>query len=158
MGPISWSIFLKILQVTFLSVMVVSWFRYNEVQVRWVAMDTWTYQTHFLTPDSFDVSKSNQITLLIDEIDTYATIHVNNKTVGKVANAFRRHVFNVTGLLAPLGKRNLLRIELGSSIKYAQKKSEQYRTKLYELPYTKQIGNIGKYNFIRKPASDFGEC
>lgn len=43
--------------------------------------------------------KSKNINLVFDGLDTYATIFLNDKIIGKSKNMFVRYVFDVTSLI-----------------------------------------------------------
>lgn len=126
--------------------------RHNERNLMWMARDTWTCQTKFLTPNVVLGKKS----LILEGIDTVGTVYLNNITVGRVANVHRRYVFEITDFLAPYGMENILQIVLESATAYANARAAEYQRDLYPVPYSKQLGNIAPYNFVRKPASDFG--
>lgn len=138
-------------------------FRFNERDYGWVAADTWTFTARWNTPLSTitppeGASKATESSpartlLILHGIDTAADVVFNHKFLGRIANAHRRHTFDVTDILRKPGIENILQIRIQPAAAYA---AAQARSVPYPIPYTKQLGSTGQYNFIRKPASDFG--
>ena len=137
-------------------------FRFNERDFAWVAADTWTYTARWNTPSDKTPNLSNEANesipprtlLILHGIDTAADVFLNHKRIGFIANAHRQHTFDVTEIIHfDPGYENILEITIQPASEYA---ASQARSVPYPIPYTKQLGSTGQYNFIRKPASDFG--
>lgn len=161
-------------------------YRDNERDLAWVADDTWTYTASFKVPantsfkpnyqgENKDEGKEEEgikasylskprwrqlgpnhcALLLLHSVDTAATITLNNHPLGSIANSHRRHVFDVTDYLVK--KANQLEITIQPAAVFAATQAAAHSEIVhYPVPYTKQVGNTGQYNFIRKAASDFG--
>lgn len=123
--------------------------RFNERDDSWVGRDAWTFTATFSPPDALLSSPCTILTL--HGIDTAGTISLNGGSIGNVSNAHRRHTFDITSHLQP--GSNVLVIELQPAADYAASQAAAYP---YPVPYTRQQGSAGQYNFIRKAASDFG--
>lgn len=76
------------------------YYRYNDVEYRWIAKDHWTYSYTFTSremeevhrlysSDSLDVSN---IFLVCEGLDTITDIFVNGKQVAHTDNMFRRYM------------------------------------------------------------------
>ncbi|KAG7667918.1 hypothetical protein Ndes2437B_g07964 [Nannochloris sp. 'desiccata'] len=158
-------------------------YRYNERDLAWIADDTWTYTASFILPSSTIFEPNHQgekkeeeeepikasfleprqrqlgqhyrVLLVLHGVDTAATITLNNHSLGLIANSHRRHVFDIAEFL--LEGANLLEITIQPAAAYAATQATAHRDMVhYSVPYTKQVGNTGAYNYIRKAASDFG--
>jgi len=72
-------------------------YRANEEKVQWVSDKDWVFKTQF----QVDASTLNQenIQLVFEGLDTYATIHLNGTTIGQTDNFFRIWSFPVKGHL-----------------------------------------------------------
>lgn len=80
------------------------YYRYNDVDLRWVALDTWTYSRTFTVDANLFVQK--QILLVAEGLDTVATITVNNKKLNMTKDQFREYIFDLKGFLIQ-GLKNL---------------------------------------------------
>ncbi|KAK7070125.1 hypothetical protein SK128_023979 [Halocaridina rubra] len=69
------------------------YYRFNDIDYRWVARDNWTYSTTFTA--HADVVTHERVVLIFDGLDTVAEIVVNGDTVGRSNNMFVRYVFDV---------------------------------------------------------------
>ncbi len=119
--------------------------RYNERELRWVALDTWTFSLQFDAPRS--LLSHAAVLLRCDGLDTVASIELNGSPVGAAVNAHRPHSYDVTQLLAEGPNRLAIRFE--SAAGYAAAQRDAYP---YPVPHTQQVGAVPGYNFIRKAA------
>ena len=72
-------------------------FRMNENDVRWVENPSWIYRREFhVLPD---LLAEEEIALVCEGIDTYASICINGRPAGETANMFVEHRFDVKRLL-----------------------------------------------------------
>ncbi|CAH0385284.1 unnamed protein product [Bemisia tabaci] len=90
-------------------------YRYNDVQYRWVANDSWIYETYF------DVSRtllgSKQKFLVFHGLHTVAKIYLNKVLIGSTDNMFVRYRIDVKDQLK---ENNKLEIFFESPIKAAK--------------------------------------
>ncbi|MFO6423987.1 beta-mannosidase [Motilimonas sp. KMU-193] len=65
----------------------------NETQVQWVAQTQWTISHQFnLDPEQFSVAA---IELWLEELDTMASISINDQLVYQASNQFKRHIVDI---------------------------------------------------------------
>ena len=70
----------------------------NELSVRWVGDETWTYRTTFAAPADYE--NSDTVTRLkLEGLDTFASIYLNDERILESHNMFVEHYINVTGKL-----------------------------------------------------------
>lgn len=71
----------------------------NEIKSQWVGRKNWTVWR------DFDVSKETlahgKVVLRIEHCDTFCSVRINGREVGKTQNRFRRYDFDVKGFLRP---------------------------------------------------------
>lgn len=125
-------------------------YRFGEKEVSWMVFDNWTYTCHFQTPPGFLDRPS--VMLHLGGVDTIAEILLNNELVAHVHNAHRSYCFDITGRLQSIEAGNTLAIHLKSAPAFGAETSEAYP---YELPHVSH-STYPHYNFVRKPAADFG--
>jgi beta-mannosidase len=78
-------------------------------QCQWVEQGSWVYEREFDVPsERIGVAAS----LCFDGLDTYAAIYLNGELLGRTANMFVSHRFEVGALLRP--RSNTLRVCFGS--------------------------------------------
>jgi beta-mannosidase len=117
----------------------------NEYDVRWVAEADW------IAAREFEWSGQGQWHLDIDYLDTVAEIKINNKSVLKADNCFRRYQPDVSKALKR-GK-NKIEIRFYSNVKEAAKRQKAHP---YFVPYAAQNCPIPDTNFLRKPSCHAG--
>jgi beta-mannosidase len=117
----------------------------NEYDVRWVAEQDW------VATREFDWDGKGAWNLDIDYLDTVAEIKINNKSVLKADNCFRRYQPDVSKVL----KRGKNRIEIRffSNVKEVAKRQKAHP---YFVPYATQNCPIPDTNFLRKPSCHAG--
>ncbi|XP_020629469.1 beta-mannosidase-like isoform X2 [Orbicella faveolata] len=127
------------------------YFRFNDVNYRWIAYDNWTYTRSLEV--SKDITSKRQILLVFEGLDTVATILVNGIQVGKSKNMFHRYIFNVKGALKT--GLNTIKVRFTSAVLYAkgQAKKSPYRVPP-QCPVCVQRGECHG-NFIRKEQCSF---
>ncbi|CAO2658394.1 Nn.00g061170.m01.CDS01 [Neocucurbitaria sp. VM-36] len=76
----------------------------NELSVRWVADETWTYQTTFDAPPNHSQLSVSTI-LKFGGLDTFASIYVNGELLLTSDNMFLEHRVDVTGKLTNVGNK-----------------------------------------------------
>lgn len=82
----------------------------NELDLQWIGQVGWTYARSFQVRDAILAEES--VFLTAESLDTFATIWINGKRVGKTENAFRRYRFEVKAALKP--GENEIRIEFSA--------------------------------------------
>lgn len=88
----------------------------NELSVRWVADETWTYHTRFATPR--DHGKPGVVTVLnFQGLDTFATVYLNGELLMSSSNMFLEHREIVTKTLRGGTQENDLEIVFESARK-----------------------------------------
>jgi beta-mannosidase len=97
----------------------------NEDSVRWVENVEWWYRKDFDLPD--ELSKSEHIELIFEELNTIATIWVNGVRLGEAYNMFTPWIFDVTKILKP--GRNTVVVRFKPPSKYADELPDRYRGK-----------------------------
>lgn len=61
--------------------------RFGELETRWVALDTWTFESAF-TP-SYELLNRSSVDLVLNGVDTFATVKLNGHTVANLENFHR---------------------------------------------------------------------
>ncbi|WP_117192699.1 beta-mannosidase [Rhizobium terrae] len=122
------------------------YFGRNENEVQWVAKQDWIIERHFTLDDP-----AGSWYLDITYLDTVATVFVNDITVLRADNCFRRYRPDVSKALRP--GDNTIRILFRSSI--AEGAERQSRQPFY-IPYHAGNSPIPNGNMLRKPQCHFG--
>jgi beta-mannosidase len=117
----------------------------NEYDVRWVAEADW------IASREFEWTGEGQWHLEVDYLDTVAEIKINNKSVLKADNCFRRYQPDVSKVLRR-GK-NKIEIRFFSNVKEAAKRQKAHP---YFVPYSNTNSPIPDTNFLRKPSCHAG--
>ncbi len=116
----------------------------NENKIQWIGKQNWIYKTSFNIPKDFDSSKS--LYLVMEGIDTSATILLNGGILGVVENMFCSYKFDITK--KTLSKNNELEIIFTSPEIYAK----QLELKHGKLPVALKSERV----YIRKAQYSFG--
>ena len=77
----------------------------NADHALWMERKDWWYRCEFATPARSD---GQAVMLIFHGLDTFAEIWLNGQRVGKTANMFLRHEFDVSPLLAASGNNELV--------------------------------------------------
>ena len=117
----------------------------NEYDVRWVAEADW------IAAREFEWNGKGQWHLDVDYLDTVVEIRINNKSVLKADNCFRRYMPDVSKALKQ--GRNKIEIHFFSNVKEAAKRQKAHP---YFVPYAAQNCPIPDTNFLRKPSCHAG--
>ena len=115
----------------------------NEYDCRWVADRDWVLTRKVLLDDL-------NVELVIEGLDTLATVRFNGEVVIEGANAFRTYRWAVRNM-ARVGE-NEIEITFHSATKEAAKRQA---AQPFPVPYSKNCP-IPNGNMLRKPACDFG--
>lgn len=96
----------------------------NELSVRWIGDEIWTYKTTFKAPP--DYGEPGVVTILLFEgLDTFASVHLNGQLVLESDNMFVAHQINITGRLQ--GGGNTLEIVFESARKVGLELVKQHQ-------------------------------
>ena len=98
-------------------------FRMNENDVQWIDSQQWQYRREFTIPKNFFDEK--KIELSAEGLDTYATIIINGKVIGKTSNMFIGHTFDVKKYLN-VGK-NILEVLFDSPVRRSTDLEKKHR-------------------------------
>ncbi|KAK9813583.1 hypothetical protein WJX73_008656 [Symbiochloris irregularis] len=120
-------------------------YRYGEEALHWTTDVDWNFTKEFQLP--YQMLAHQHVHLLCEGLDTVADILVNGKLAASTKNAFRLHRVPIKHLLQQ-GPNTVL-IVIRSATQYAAQKEDSY-------PYELGRAFPTRYNFIRKPGSDFG--
>lgn len=98
---------------------------YNDVNFRWIVYaDGWVFKNVFSVDSTVSLDTST-VNLILDSIDTFASIYVNDKLLLKASNQFVRYeITNVNKAL--VRGDNTIEIRFDSSVKRAQQLADQY--------------------------------
>ncbi|KAH8369200.1 hypothetical protein KR009_003853 [Drosophila setifemur] len=89
----------------------------NDVNLRWIANQSWTYTTTF---DSFETGHDNLVNLTLYGIDTVSKVRLNGELLGETDNMFVRYSFAIDHLLLP--SKNTVEIEILSPLLEANRR------------------------------------
>ena len=124
---------------------------YNELALRWVALENWTFSRMF----SFDGTASGSSTLVFDGLDTYADITLNNHSMGSSSNAFLRLELPVpVGLLRSGDNANELSVRFTNPQAVGQTAAADYPVPLREFRANRY--SYSGRPFVRKSQTHFG--
>ncbi|XP_017849592.1 beta-mannosidase [Drosophila busckii] len=94
---------------------------YNDINMRWIAYDNWTYTKSFpLDMDHFKHVRCFNLTF--HGVDTIAEIRLNRRLLGRTNNMFVRYTYDVSKLLQ---NDNVLEVEFTSPVWSALSKARQ---------------------------------
>jgi beta-mannosidase len=81
----------------------------NELQAQWVEEEDWLYARTF--DYAAELGQAERVDLVCEGLDTYATVLLNGKEVGRADNMFCTWRWDVTGLLKRKGNRLLVQFQ-----------------------------------------------
>jgi beta-mannosidase len=117
----------------------------NEREVQWIGETDWEYRCRF-EPDA-DLLAHERVDLACGGLDTIAEVRLNAADVGRAANMFHPHRFDVRAIIR--AGENVLSITFRSPLKHIR--AEELR--LGKRPVN---GDWDPYIYIRKAACNFG--
>ncbi len=79
----------------------------QELDCAWVEGREWWYRTTFTGPDGLVADE--RLLLVFEGLDTYATLWLNGQELGRTANMFREHVFDISAAVRQ-GQANTLAV------------------------------------------------
>ncbi|KAH8304924.1 hypothetical protein KR018_005050 [Drosophila ironensis] len=92
----------------------------NDVALRWIANESWTFTTTF---DSSDLGHDSLVNLTLYGIDTVSKVTMNGQFLGQTDNMFVRYSYSIGHLMLPAG--NTLEIEILSPLKEANRLAQE---------------------------------
>eukprot|EP00494_Astrolonche_serrata_P032186 UN32455 len=69
-------------------------YRFNDLNYRWVAYDNWTYSTTFNIPT--ETMAGYNIWIVCDGLEVHTNIYLNNHHILEATNSFRRWLIDIT--------------------------------------------------------------
>ncbi|KAH3759148.1 beta-mannosidase precursor [Pelomyxa schiedti] len=133
------------------------YYRYGDVDYRWVGLSEWTYSRTFTATTTLLSYK--KVLLVCDGLDTAASVILNGVTLGTANNMFRRYTFDITSVVK--SGTNSLQLAFQSAATYADEQAAAYP---YTVPSSDDPCQNGEdhRNFIRKEQCsfswDWGPC
>ncbi|XP_023034009.1 beta-mannosidase [Drosophila willistoni] len=125
----------------------------NDVNLRWIANETWIYKTTF---DSYELGDDSLVNLTLHGIDTLSKVYLNDELLGETNNMFVRYSFAVGHLLRPSPGQNTLEIVILSPLKEAKARAEELDGVL-PISCPRSRGDVECHrNMLRKMQMSFG--
>lgn len=126
-------------------------YRFNDIEYRWVALENWTYSTEFNV--SPDVLKKSAVNLVLHGVDTIATVYINGHLVGITQNMFVRYILPVKDYLKEVN--NSLEVKFKSPIREAKNlfNNHNYTVPPACVPF--HYNGECHVNFLRKMQASF---
>nr|XP_012626414.1 beta-mannosidase [Microcebus murinus] len=127
------------------------YYRFNDLNYRWISLDNWTYSKKFEIP--FDFSKWQKVNLIFEGVDTVSKVLFNEVTIGETDNMFSTYGFDVSGLV---GAANSVELRFQSAVLAAAQRSRAHAgpPPLPACPPREQKGEC-HVNFLRKEQCSF---
>ncbi|XP_054109092.1 beta-mannosidase isoform X2 [Callithrix jacchus] len=128
-----------------------SYYRFNDLNYRWVSLDNWTYSKEFKIP--FEISKWQKVNLVLEGVDTVSKILFNKVTIGETDNMFNRYSFDITNVIRDV---NSIELRFQSAVLYAAQQSKAH-TRYWVPPDCPPLVQKGEchVNFVRKEQCSF---
>eukprot|EP00760_Papus_ankaliazontas_P034647 PhM_4_TR7334/c0_g1_i1/m.46005/K01192/E3.2.1.25, MANBA, manB; beta-mannosidase len=101
------------------------YFGFNDVAYQWVAMQNWSYTRTFRL-SSASVTTTTTTTLIMEGVDTIASIEINGKVVARVNNQHRTWRIPVPSSYLEASD-NTITVNFTSAVSYAQAEFERWR-------------------------------
>lgn len=114
----------------------------NEKRVQWVGRHDWTLSRTFEVSES--LLAQADVTLFLEDVDTFCTLFINGREIGRTDNRFRRWRFPVKEFLR-LGVNEIKGVFASSELESIE------RSKAYPRRYSIQNPTADQVNLIRKP-------
>nr|XP_054341510.1 beta-mannosidase isoform X3 [Pongo pygmaeus] len=128
-----------------------SYYRFNDLNYRWVSLDNWTYSKEFKIP--FEISKWQKVNLILEGVDTVSKVLFNEVTIGETDNMFNRYSFDITNVVRDV---NSIELRFQSAVLYAAQQSKAH-TRYQVPPDCPPLVQKGEchVNFVRKEQCSF---
>ena len=130
------------------------YYRFNDVEQRWVTRDlAWTFTKHFTLDDPL-LLKSARVDLVLDAVNAHASVYLNKKFIVFARNEFLKYEIASVNDKLQLGD-NLLEIVFSSPVQAAAELAKLYPYRQpQECPPDVQHGEC-HVNFLRKQQCSF---
>ncbi|CAK0764706.1 hypothetical protein CVIRNUC_003185 [Coccomyxa viridis] len=125
--------------------------RYNELLLRWTTAETWTFERQFNV--SASTLAQRNVDLVMTGVDTIAAIYVDGVSVANTTSIHLQYRIPIKAALNGTAGAHMLKVVISPAEATANLRAAEYG---YGVPGLTQPGGLAYYNFIRKPASDFG--
>ncbi len=127
-------------------------YRFNDLNYRWIAYENWTYKTHF----SFDnaAQAAGTVVLVFEGLQVAADVLVNGQLVGRAHDQFQQYEFPVNTSLLQVAN-NTLEVRFTSSVAYATRRYNEYPVKP-KPDAPDYLEGLPHRNFVRAEQSSFG--
>ncbi|XP_072403176.1 beta-mannosidase-like [Diabrotica undecimpunctata] len=125
----------------------------NDVKTKWVPRSNWTYYTNFDVTE--DLLNNDNVNLVFEGLDTFASVVVNDVIVGSSRNMFVRYIFDVKKALK-LGE-NKIEVNFLSPVEVAANLAAE-QAKTYVVPPTcppNEYRGECNVNMIRKMQASY---
>lgn len=99
------------------------YYRFGDVELRWIADSSWAYRRTFELPEQF--MRRSAIELVADGLDTVADVFINGRHVGNTTNMF--HVLRLPIKHAVVPGRNSIEIRFASPSQFAALQAAAYK-------------------------------
>ncbi|KXL49914.1 glycoside hydrolase family 2 protein [Acidomyces richmondensis BFW] len=129
---------------------------FNDSIEEWVQMTNWTYTSPILA-GLHSSDDGSQIWLVFEGLDTFTSIEICNKTIGKTNNQFRQYLFDVTSALDSCTEPRLsVAFFSAAEVAYATSTSSRAQPKWNEINSCSADNKLGCKIYARKEQNDFG--
>ncbi|XP_046686486.1 beta-mannosidase-like isoform X2 [Homalodisca vitripennis] len=126
-------------------------YRFNDINYRWVAKDNWTYSTFFDVDPK--MLKKDKVYLEFEGLDTVARILLNSQLLGETKNMFILYRFEVKNLLKT--SNNSLEVQFTSAIWAAKQLSTETPYPVPPACVPQEYHGECHANYIRKMQASF---
>ncbi|KAM3557541.1 hypothetical protein ARSEF4850_005017 [Beauveria asiatica] len=127
---------------------------FNDVDLRWVSNQNWTYTSDPLANLTRDAGLKTW--LVFDGLDTFATVKFCDELIGSTDNQFRQWQFDVTSAMSKCNGAPTVALNFGSAPKIANAINASEPQKWSEALIAAWSFEMPNRNFVRKQQSDFG--
>ncbi|XP_018022051.1 beta-mannosidase [Hyalella azteca] len=130
------------------------YYRYNDLDYRWVSYTNWTYSATFQVSEKLKAEK--KIILEFEGVDTVASITANGVLVGETNNMFVKYIFDVTSIVQSSSEVTL-EIAFVSPVEWSRRAYEEQAANYPVLPECQAPESKGEChaNHIRKMQASF---
>ncbi|QUI24811.1 glycoside hydrolase family 2 protein [Vallitalea pronyensis] len=124
------------------------YYRDNESKLMYLGELDWVYERTFFV--SADMMACNKIDLICHGLDTLATVSINDHTVAKTNNMFRKWIFDIHDCINE--GQNTIRIKCQSTYPYMKEKLEERYLAITGANHHRILGS----NYVRKMQCNYG--
>ena len=126
-----------------------AFFGENENSFLWLEEHVWQFRSiHYIADSEME---SEQLLLTFPNIDTYGEISVNDKYLGKTANFFHPHQFDITSFVH--SGFNTIKVSITPPVLFH---SHRYENESFHFPAPNDVAKMKVAPLSRKPQYQFG--